>query len=285
MTSDEVFWRLLMASRSIEEALLLWRLCGQSSVSANRASNRRISRAFGEVATRWNLDRAAVALNRRGLISAQVLKRAYTEYQINLPAVASLLTEALPQTAPACNCLRVAQFEASGDEVLGGEVPGQNAPADKYFTVAQFDPCNSAEVVGLPGPTLGCRIALLVRSRDEAILILWLAQNGAAESPVLVTTRAMHEALLGLVDRRTAMRAVARLSVAGLVSIETRGRAGNEYRLNGDALRALVHQPFPFPESSARMPGWSNFNLPLLMRLEVPAVGATSAVHGAVAEA
>ncbi|MBW8833524.1 MAG: hypothetical protein JF606_29970 [Burkholderiales bacterium] len=115
---------------------------------------------------------------------------------------------------------------------------------------------------------------MLRGNREDAILLAWLHQAGAAAEPLRVSSRDMEGLLCGLVDRRTAMRAMARLQSGGLVVVTPLGRAGTQYRLDGHALAALL-ATFPFHEdAAATMPGWANLTFPLLQRL-APAAAAT----------
>jgi hypothetical protein len=137
----------------------------------------------------------------------------------------------------------------------------------------------------LPASTALARVCMLRGNREEAILLAWLHQAGAAVDPIQVSSRQMSDMLLGLIDRRTAMRAMARLQADGLVAVTPLGRAGTQYRLDGGALAALLSS-FPFDGSAAAvMPGWADLKFPLLQRLDVALAEAVQSPEAAPAEA
>ena len=261
MTSDGLFWRLVLVTRSVEEASLLWRLAVvRADEFAYRISHRVVSQHLGGIMDRKTLDRAATRLTATAVVSTRVLRKTYTEYRLDSTAFAQL-TELTP--------------------------PGQSDPLRIHTAVGQIDPTKSGSICGLQSATTAARLCMLLRSRDEALLLVWMHQVGAASAPVRVSSRDLESSLLGLVDRRTAMRSMARLQTAGLVTVTPMGRAGTEYRLDGAALHALVHQPFPFHEdAAASMPGWTSLTFPLLQRLNqaLPAA-ATPAAQEAAMEA
>jgi hypothetical protein len=126
---------------------------------------------------------------------------------------------------------------------------------------------------------------MLRGNREEAVLLAWLHQAGAALDPIQVSSRQMSEMLLGLIDRRTAMRAMARLQADGLVAVTPLGRAGTQYRLDGGALATLLSS-FPFESSTAAiMPGWADLKFPLLQRLDAATAEAAPSPEAAPAEA
>ena len=259
MTSDELFWRLVLVTRTVEEAALLWWL---AVVRANehpyREPVRTLERMFG--LGRNAVFRARAKVEATGAVKSRVHPNRYTEFTLQVQALVSLL----------------------GASSLGhiDMVRCDSAPL-------RFDPIAPAPILGFDSATVGSRLSTLLRSRDEALLLVWLHQVGAASAPVRVSSRDLESSLLGLVDRRTAMRSMARLQTAGLVTVTPMGRAGTEYRLDGAALHALVHQPFPFHEdAAASMPGWTSLTFPLLQRLTqaLPAA-ATPAAQEAAMEA
>jgi hypothetical protein len=259
MTSDDLFWRLVLAMRTVDEAALVWRLAAvRADEHPYRISNRGISRHLGEAVTRQTLDRMARRLAEAGTVSTRVLRNAYTEYRLEGGALARLLDQ-LPSA--------------------------QSEPPHACVTVARIEPL-TGDLLGLPKSTAGTRLCLLRRSREDSLLLVWLLQLGAHLSPICVSGRGLQEALLGLIDRMTAMRSLARLASAGLVSVTPMGRSGTEYSLNGDALHTLMHQLFPFHEdAAATMPGWANVDFPLLHRLaQGRSAGTTPAAEDAAME-
>lgn len=242
MTSDDLFWRLMLAMRTVEEAALLWRLAAvRADEYAYRISNRAVSRHLGNTVTRQTLDRTARRLVDAGLVTVRFVRAAYTEYRLDGAGLGRL---------------------AKSSEL------GQNEPVQFRATLAHFDPFDTAVRYALPTATFASRLAMLLRGRDEALMFVWLHQAGADGSPLRVSSRDLGPLLLGLIDRRTAMRAMDRLASAGLVSVTPMARAGTEYSINCSSVQALLHQPFPFPEdAAATMPGWANLHFPLLHRL------------------
>jgi hypothetical protein len=260
MTSDDLFWRLVVAMRTVDEAALLWWLAAvRADEHAHRSSNRAVSRQLGDAVTRKTLDRTARRLTEAGTLTTRVLRNRYTEYRLDGVALAGIVQRA-PQ--------------------------GQLGPLNVCGSVGQLDPIGGWPL-GVPESTVGSRLSLLRGSREDSLLLIWLLQAGAHGRPVCVSGRDLSAALLGLIDRRTAMRAFARLESAGLVTVTPMARSGTEYSLDESALHDLVHQPFPFHEdAAATMPGWANLDFPLLHRLTraVPAEPVT-AVNDATVEA
>lgn len=260
MTSDDLFWRLVVAMRTVDEAALLWRLAAvRADEHAYRSSNRAVSRQLGDAVTRKTLDRTARRLTETGALKTRVLRNRYTEYRLDGAALAGIV-----QRAP----------------------KGQLGPLNVSGSVGHIDPISGCPL-GVAESTAGSRLSLLCGSREDSLLLIWLLQAGAHGRPVCVSGRDLSAALPGLIDRRTAMRAFARLESAGLVAVTPMGRSGTEYSLDEGALHRLVHQPFPFHEdAAATMPGWANLDFPLLHRLAraVPAEP-VAAVNDATVEA
>lgn len=237
MTSDELFWRLVLASRTIDEAALLWWLAAvRADEFSYRSSSREISRCLGNIGQKAIL-RAAESLVSQGLVELKVVKNVRIELRLLVDRV---------------------------DNHLGQIVSLQTKSAAR-----QFDPCRHGLIDDLLSSTACSRLCMLQGNREEAILLAWLHHAGAATDPVRVSSRDMEAWLCNLVDRRTAMRAMARLQAVGLVAVAPMGHVGTEYRLNGGALQALL-ATFPFDEAAAAtMPGWANLTFPLLQRLSL----------------
>lgn len=243
MTSDELFWRLVVVSRTVDETALLWWLAAvRADEFPYRSSSREISRCLGNALARSTLLRATASLVRQEVVEAKTVKNAYVEFRLNPDRLARRL--------------------------------GQSGALRIQCAVPHFDPLGQSVMLHLPSATACARLCILRGNREDAILLAWLHQAGAAAEPLRVSSRDMEGLLCGLVDRRTAMRAMARLQSGGLVVVTPLGRAGTQYRLDGHALEALL-ATFPFHEdAAATMPGWANLTFPLLQRL-APAAEAT----------
>lgn len=252
MTSDELFWRLVTASNSLDEAGLLWWLAAvRADEFTYRIANRAIGRYFGGVIGRPTLDRVSARLRERSLITASTLRNHHVNYKLNF------------------------------DKFLEFAVSGQFEPLRIDSSVVQFDPICPQHIGTLDSSTAWARACMICGNREEPLVLAWLHAAGAHVTPLRTSSRQMESALDGQVDRRTAMRALARLSSASLVSITSLGRAGTEYQLDGAALEALL-RTFPFPEdAAATMPGWANLSFPLLQRLDLALAGSGAAVNRA----
>ena len=236
MTSDDLFWRLVLASRSLDEAALLWWLAAvRADEIAYRSSSQEIATRFGNAVNRKAILRSSGVLKSEGLIEARTVKKSTTKFRL------------------------------AGDQLVG--LLGQNCLAQSWSALGSFDPFSSTTLHGARPSTAWSRVCILRGNREEPILLAWLHASSAHVEPLRVSSREMASALDGRVDRRTAMRALARLELAGLVSITSLGRAGTEYRLSMAQLSALLGT-FPFPEdAAATMPGWASLSFPLLERL------------------
>ena len=239
MTSDDLFWRLVLASRSLDEATLLWWLAAsRADESPYRVPATFLERFFGlkRVAVR----RVRQELEAEGLVTTRILSRHSTQYKLD---AAKMLAFIRPSAS------------------------GHLDTAQSWSALYLNDPQVHCEAFQLPMATARSRICMLLGSRDEGILVAWLLGARAHINPLFTSSRDMESALGGLVDRRTAMRALTRLQSAGYVAIKPSGRAGTEYRLEVDAFEMLL-TACPFPEdAAATMPGWANLNFPLLQRL------------------
>jgi hypothetical protein len=249
MTSDELYWRLALACRNVEEATLLWWLASfRADERPYREPPTTLERLFG--LRRDRVFRVRQALSGEGLISTRILQRSYTDFTLHREALAAK---------------------------LGKASLGQIAVAWNHSTLLQFDPVQ-AWPLGLSGPRTCTRLCMHLRSREAAILLAWLYREGASTAAVRKSSRSLEQELQGLVDRRTAMRAMERLQSAGLVDVTVLGRAGTEYRLRGDAIASLL-STFPFHEDAiVTTPGWVDLDFPLLHTLSLPDVEATLAV-------
>ena len=239
MTSDDLFWRLVLASRSVDEAALLWWLAaGRADESPYRLPNRALERSFGIDGT--SLLRVRRRLEVDGVVATRVLTRHGTQFSLNAEKL-----------------LAAARFEYSG----------QFAVAQSWSALLQIDPLHRPEFFGLSCTTAWSRMCVLLGNREETLMLVWLHANCAHVETVRGSTRDMGLALGGLVDRRTAMRALTRLQSAGYVEITSLGRAGTEYRIDAGALESLLTAS-PFPEgAAASIPGWTTLSFPLLQRL------------------
>jgi hypothetical protein len=239
MTSDELFWRLVLVSRSLTEAALLWWLAaGRADESPYQVPSRALAKTFGIDGT--DLLRARRKLEADGILMTRVLTRHSTQFTMSA---------------------------AKLKDAVGPERLGQFAVAQSWSALLQIDPIGRFDIPDLAAAATWSRICILLGSREQAILLAWLHGSRAHVEPLRASSRDMESALGGLVDRRTAMRALTRLQSAGYVEITSFGRAGTEYRLNADALGALLTAS-PFPEdAAATMPGWANLSFPLLQRL------------------
>jgi len=133
-----------------------------------------------------------------------------------------------------------------------------------------------SELLSVPAPAALSRLSLILRNREQAILLSWLHQCGAMAEHVTFTTRALEIALSGLVDRRTAMRVLQRLAIAGLLSIEPLGNKGSAYMLNRTALSTLLNILPATEMATHRLPGWTAKTFRLLDQL--------SAIFGSVVD-
>jgi hypothetical protein len=248
MTSDQLFWRLVLVSRSVDEATLLWWLTSsRADERASRLAPRTLESLFG--VDRKQVVRARRALESNGLVESRVLADRYAEARLDADRLASRLART-----------------------------GQTAAVDEQCAPRQFDPFREATFSGIALATACSRICMLRGNREDAILLAWLHQAGAADKPIRVSSRDMETCLGGLVDRRTAMRALTRLESDGFVSVSPLGRVGTEYRLDGEALAALLSASPINEDAAAMMPGWSNLSFPLLQRLDPSSAEATTAV-------
>ena len=251
MTSDELFWRFVLASCSVGEAALLWWLsASRADEFPHRSTGREISRGLGSIANQKALLRAAGVLVAADLVETRTLKNTHTTFRLKAESLSRFL----------------------------GHI--DSMPSDS--AVIRFDPVEPPSVLGLQKSTACARLCMLRGNREDAILLSWLYDAGASAVPVRLSSRQLESLLGGLIDRRTAMRSLARLQSSGLVSVKPLGRAGTEYRLDGAALEALLGT-FPFPEdAAATMPGWANLSFPLLQRLDLALAGSGAAATRAV---
>jgi hypothetical protein len=256
MTSDELFWRLALGSRSIKEAALLWWL---AAVRADERPYREPQRhlfARGLGLTRSDLFRLRTSLAAEGVLS--------TEIRASCASFFSLLPEKL--------VLKL--WKGSGPQI-GIEGPvGSPLP---------FDPLLATPVFGLASATAYSRLCMLRRSLEQVVLLACLHQLGAGSHSIVISGRGLEDRSLRLVDRYTVMREVSRLQRDGLVVVTPRGRAGTEYRLNGDALGAMLTSAPASSMAFAATPGWAEAPFPLLQRLDVATAEAAQSPEAAPA--
>ena len=252
MNSDELFWRVVVATKTLDDGLLLWWLAAiGADEDVYKEPKGTFERLFG--LTRKQIARSRVRLSSSGLVAAQLSWTRRTAFKIDADNLVALV--------------------------------GQIVQVDTQCQLGQFGPVRPAAAFGLPPFSAWSRFALIRRDRDEAILIAWLWQFEAHSVGVVATGHEVERQVLGLIERRTAMRAMARLSDAGLVRIEPLGREGARYHLDAAAVLSLL-ATFPFHEDAATvLPGWSNLDFPLLSRIASSLAATPSASSSHVAQA
>jgi hypothetical protein len=230
MTSDQLFWRLVLALPTVDQAVLAWWLC---AVRADQTAHVEQPGAYLRLfaLTRDRIRRSRQALEACDLVRSKVLVGRSAKLSIDFDRLQFLL--------------------------------GHIATAAIQWPPSVFDPSalsNAADA------KTACRLSMLLAHREQAIVMFWLMSVASAKA-ISLSTRGLTDALGGLVDRRTAMRAVARLQDAGLVKVKALGRSGSEYRVVWPAVDALL-ATFPFHEDArATMPGWADLKFPLLDQL------------------
>ena len=271
MNSDELFWQMTLSLRTVDEAEVLWWLaaCGAEERPYKEFPRGELKRIFGY--SRSKIFRARARLEELQLVSTVVHRHRASEFTLDFSALRQFLLQSVGRISEA-----KLLHSGSGATALRPPAQSHPSPTDQpkpqdsrehgAASPGHLDPF-TGEVFGLPTPTASCRLCILLRSREQAMLLIWLHQVGAHRTPVRLSTRALATALLGLIDRRTAMRAFDRLHAAGLVTLTPGDRTGTDYCLNAGALRDLLHQPFPFSSAAAKLtPGWVLLDMPLLHR-------------------
>jgi DNA-binding transcriptional ArsR family regulator len=238
-----------------------------------------LGRLFG--LSRKQVARSRVRLDSTGLTTAQVARDHRTTFTVHAEVLAATLGRSVSVNSDCAPGHFGPTIEET--ERLAGMV--QIVPVNSDCAPGQFEPLRVGAAFDLPPFAAWSRIALICRNRDEAILVAWLYQCGAHLTGVVATTRQIESRLLSLVARCTVMRAMARLSDAGLVRIEPLGREGARYHLNAAAVLSLL-ATFPFHEDAATvLPGWSNLDFPLLSRIASSLAATPSASSSHVAQA
>lgn len=234
MTSDELFWRIVVATQSLEDALLLWWLAAiGADEEIYKEPRGTLVRIFG--LTRQQIARTRQRLESSNLVRTKILLDRYTHFILSADALNELL--------------------------------GQTVMVNSDCAPYRFGPTRHDSAFDLPPFAAWSRLALIRRNRDEAILIAWLWQSDAHSVGVVATGHDVERRVLGFIERRTAMRAMARLADAGLVRIEPLGREGARYHLDAAAVISLL-ATFPFHEDAVTvLPGWSTLDFPLLGRI------------------
>jgi len=228
--SDPLFLRLVMACRTVDEALLLWWLIAvRADEYTYRSSSRQLVRSLGGAFDHKTCLRALDRLAGEGVLSLRKVNRAFLQIALDSARVRTML----------------GQCDAMGSDCA----------------LRHIDPMRHGRVAGLAAATAWSRVALHRRSREQVLLLAWLFHSGADASPLHVSSRSIEAAVGVRMDRRTALRAMSRLADDGLIDV-SRGSAGAFYRLHEGLVIDLVHKPFPFDgDAVATMPGWADLSL------------------------
>ena len=249
MKSDELFWRIVLRCDCMEDAIFLWWLAVMRSDQRwYWAPPHTFEKIFGLSTT--DVVRARHRFEAVGLVRTRASGERSVECAIDGPEFAAWL-------------------HACGHEVQ----PGRMEPL-------QADP-----LWHLPVSTLGARLTLQRRHREDAVLLLGLAQWDRHAEPLQVSGRKLERWFQGWVAWSRVNPSLERLQQAGVVRLAPCLRAGSDIVLDRLALTALLRQPVPGgADLRVITPGWSDLRVPLTRPTKVswpvPICAAPSQVHG-----
>lgn len=268
MTSDEFFWRLVLATRTMDEAVLLWWL------ALVRADERPYIPPPRALELMYGLDRlrlstATRSLKSRGLVSIKVKQSRFTQFTLTADSLRDAIGLGHPNTVgrffPAYG------FDPASLPTATTGSLGQSATARSNSPLLHFDPLTQVSYEGVAASKAYARLCIKRRNRGEAIVLAWLLQVGWSREWFTVSSRKLHALLGGLVDRRTMLRTLQRLADCGLVEVTDAGRDGMNYRLHQEACRDLLLTRPENADAARTLPGWSSVAFPLLAKLTLDA--------------
>ncbi len=284
MTSDDAFWRLLLATHSVDDAILVWWLIAtHADKRAYREPAGTLERLFG--LSRTQVLRARRRLEAQGLVTAQVLKGRYTDLALNVTALATCVGQFVMVDActPPLQVDPLATFndpespaQKGGVSRSSDRVVGQNVMVDACTPPLRFDPLSCHVSCEMPFSTLASRVAMRRRRRSDAIVLMACVQ-WCLPNPCVVSGREIGRRLEGLVDRKTTARTLLRLEADGLISMNCNA-ASIRIAVSVEALQVLTQTG---PNDAFSVPGWAAVDVSCL----VPQVAARLTVAACEPEA